>query len=124
MRGTVLVTGGAGYIGSHTCIELLREGYEAVVVDNMVNAVQGDNHIPVSLERVQKIAGKKITFYNLDVREKDKLEKVKRILIALRGLPMQNWDILGRKTPVYPGKTIQKLFSIFGKIFPAVIIIL
>jgi UDP-glucose 4-epimerase len=42
-RGTVLVTGGAGYIGSHTVVELLKEGYDAVVVDNMGNAVAG-NH--------------------------------------------------------------------------------
>lgn len=41
-RGTVLVTGGAGYIGSHTVVELLKEGYDAVVVDNMGNAVQGN----------------------------------------------------------------------------------
>ena len=41
-RGTVLVTGGAGYIGSHTVVELLKEGYDAVVVDNMGNAVQGE----------------------------------------------------------------------------------
>ena len=43
-RGTVLVTGGAGYIGSHTVVELLKEGYDAVVVDNMGNAVQGNHY--------------------------------------------------------------------------------
>ena len=77
MRGTILVTGGAGYIGSHTTLELLKEGYEAVVIDNMSNAVQGDDGKPVSLERVEKITSKKVTFYNLDVREKDRLEQVK-----------------------------------------------
>jgi len=75
-RGTILVTGGGGYIGSHTTVELLKEGYEAVIVDNMTNAVMGDNGKPVSLERVEKITGKKVTFYNLDVRERDQLEKV------------------------------------------------
>ncbi|CAG5111596.1 Oidioi.mRNA.OKI2018_I69.chr2.g5885.t1.cds [Oikopleura dioica] len=74
-RGTVLVTGGAGYIGSHTVVELLKEGYDAVVVDNMGNAVQGDNG-PESLHRVEKITGKKVTFYELDVRDAEKLEKV------------------------------------------------
>jgi len=75
-RGTILVTGGGGYIGSHTTVELLKEGYEAVIVDNMTNAVMGDNGKPVSLERVEKITGKKVTFYNLDVREREQLEKV------------------------------------------------
>jgi len=74
-RGTVLVTGGAGYIGSHTVVELLKEGYDAVVVDNMGNAVQGDNG-PESLHRVEKITGKKVTFYELDLREPEKLEKI------------------------------------------------
>ena len=78
MKGTILVTGGAGYIGSHTTVQLLKEGYEAVIVDNMVNAVHGEHGKPVSLERVEKITGKKVTFYNLDVREKDRLEEVNK----------------------------------------------
>ena len=50
----ILVTGGAGYIGSHTCVELLEKGYEVVVVDNF------DNSSPESVKRVEKITGKKI----------------------------------------------------------------
>jgi UDP-glucose 4-epimerase len=60
-RGTILVTGGAGYIGSHTCLELLNSGYEVVAVDNLVNSRRE------SLERVKQITGKPITFYEVDV---------------------------------------------------------
>ncbi len=66
----ILTTGGAGYIGSHTCIELTRAGYEVIVVDNL------DNSSDKSLERVEKIVGKKIKFYKEDVRDKDALRKI------------------------------------------------
>ena len=66
----VLVTGGAGYIGSHTCVELLSSGYGAVVVDNLCNAN------PVSLERVETLTGKKLTFYEGDVRDEGLLRKI------------------------------------------------
>lgn len=52
----ILITGGAGYIGSHTCVELLNSGYEVVVVDNLMNSSSK------SLERVQKITNKKLIF--------------------------------------------------------------
>ncbi len=55
----VLVTGGAGYIGSHTVIELLDNGYEVVVVDNLSNSKE------TSLERVKKITGKTFKFYKI-----------------------------------------------------------
>lgn len=58
----ILVTGGAGYIGSHTCVELLNKGYGVVVIDNLVNSN------PKALERVEQITGKKLSFYEADVR--------------------------------------------------------
>jgi len=66
----ILVTGGAGYIGSHTCVELLNSGYEVVVVDNFSNSN------PESLKRVQEITGKHLKFYEIDILEKVALEKV------------------------------------------------
>ena len=66
----ILTTGGAGYIGSHTCIELVNAGYEVVVVDNL------DNSSEKSLERVEKIVGKKIKFYKEDVRNREVLKKI------------------------------------------------
>lgn len=67
---TILVTGGAGYIGSHTCLSLLEEGYNIVVVDNYVNSS------PESLNRVKKILNKDFKMYNCDICNKSSLEKV------------------------------------------------
>ena len=67
---SVLVTGGAGYIGSHTCVEMLESGYEVVVIDNL------DNSSSESLNRVEKITGKKVKFYENDVRDKEALRKI------------------------------------------------
>ena len=66
----ILLTGGAGYIGSHTIIELDKAGHNVVVVDNLVNSN------PESLRRVSKIIGKEIPFYEVDVRDSVKLSKV------------------------------------------------
>jgi UDP-glucose 4-epimerase len=66
----ILLTGGAGYIGSHTIIELLSSGHSVVVVDNLSNSS------PESLRRVEKITNSSIPFYNIDVRDADSLEKV------------------------------------------------
>ena len=66
----VLVTGGAGYIGSHTCLELLNEGYGVIVIDNLCNSN------PKSLERVQSLTGKSLTFYEGDVRDEALLRKI------------------------------------------------
>ncbi|MDD7674697.1 MAG: SDR family NAD(P)-dependent oxidoreductase, partial [Oscillospiraceae bacterium] len=66
----VLVTGGAGYIGSHTCLELLESGYGVVVIDNLCNAN------PKSLDRVEELTGKKLKFYPGDVRDEALLTKI------------------------------------------------
>jgi UDP-glucose 4-epimerase len=67
---SILVTGGAGYIGSHTCVELLNKGYEVVVVDNLSNSSR------ISLDRVERITGKKLTFYEADLLDKAAMEKI------------------------------------------------
>ncbi|MDO7786883.1 UDP-glucose 4-epimerase GalE [Desulforamulus aquiferis] len=66
----ILVTGGAGYIGSHTCVELLNQGQSVVVIDNLSNSKPG------SLERIKEIAGQEFVFYNVDVLDKEGLDKV------------------------------------------------
>lgn len=66
----ILVTGGAGYIGSHTCVELLNKGHQVVVIDNLSNSSEK------SLERVEEITGKKLIFYKVDLRDKDSLFEV------------------------------------------------
>lgn len=66
----ILVTGGAGFIGSHTCVELLNSGYEVVVVDNLCNSSQE------SLNRVEKITGKQVTFYEADILDREALNKI------------------------------------------------
>ena len=67
---TILVTGGMGYIGSHTCVELLNRGLDVVIVDNLVNSSSE------SMKRVQAITGKTPVFYDLDVRDEEKLSRV------------------------------------------------
>lgn len=66
----ILVTGGAGFIGSHTVIELQNTGYEVVVLDNLSNSSRK------SLERVEKLTGKPVTFYEADILDRDALEEV------------------------------------------------
>ncbi len=66
----ILVTGGAGYIGSHTCVELLNAGYELVVLDNFSNSK------PEVLEKIKKITGKDFKFYECDYTSTEALEKV------------------------------------------------
>lgn len=68
----ILVTGGVGYIGSHTCLELLAAGHELVVVDNLSNSK------PAALERVQQITGRKLAFHQADIRDRDAMRAVFR----------------------------------------------
>src|SRR3989344_1157061 len=70
MKKQTLVTGGAGYIGSHACLQLLENGYEIVVVDNLSNSTSE------SLKRVEKITKRKITFHKVDLRNESALKKV------------------------------------------------
>ena len=67
---SILVTGGAGFIGSHTCVELLNAGYDVVVVDNLYNAS------PKALDRVKEITGKDLKFYEADIRDREALNEV------------------------------------------------
>ena len=66
----ILVTGGAGYIGSHTCVELLEAGYDVVVVDNLYNAS------PKVIGRIKEITGKDVTFYEKDIRDLDAMNEI------------------------------------------------
>ncbi len=66
----IIVTGGAGYIGSHTVVELQNAGYDVVVVDNLCNSSEK------SLERVAKITGKKVPFYKADILDREALNKI------------------------------------------------
>lgn len=66
----VLLAGGAGYIGSHTCVELLNAGHEVIVADNFSNSC------PEAIKRVEEITGKKVPLYEADVCEKDAVDKI------------------------------------------------
>ncbi|MCM1544243.1 MAG: UDP-glucose 4-epimerase GalE [Ruminococcus sp.] len=67
---SILVTGGAGYIGSHTCIELMKAGYDVVVVDNFYNSKRE------SLRRIAELSGKEFAFYQCDIRDEEGLNKI------------------------------------------------
>ena len=66
----ILVTGGAGYIGSHTCVELLNAGYDVVILDNLYNSSKK------AVDRIEEITGKKVTFCENDMLDKEALEKI------------------------------------------------
>uniref|UniRef100_A0A7S3ND55 UDP-glucose 4-epimerase n=1 Tax=Aureoumbra lagunensis TaxID=44058 RepID=A0A7S3ND55_9STRA len=70
MKGHVLVTGGAGYIGSHTTLCLLEAGYEVTVVDSLINSKTE------SLRRVEELTGKKLHFFQVDLRDEEKLDSI------------------------------------------------
>lgn len=67
---SILVTGGAGYIGSHTCVELIEAGYDVIVVDNLCNSSEE------SLKRVEKITGKEVLFYRVDIADREKMSQI------------------------------------------------
>lgn len=69
-KKTVLVTGGAGFIGSHICVELIAEGYTVIIVDNFSNSKEG------VIKHLEKITGKVLIFYKTDIRDSESLEKI------------------------------------------------
>ena len=66
----ILVTGGAGYIGSHTCVELLERGYEIVIMDNFSNSK------PDALDKIRKITGKDFKFYEADMCDDEAMDRI------------------------------------------------
>ena len=66
----ILVTGGAGFIGSHTCVELLNAGYDVVIADNLYNASEK------AVDRVKQITGKDLKFYKADIRDKEAMNEI------------------------------------------------
>lgn len=66
----ILVAGGAGYIGSHTCVELLNEGFDIIVADNLSNSSE------LAIDRIKEITGRDLKFYNVNVCDNDKLDKI------------------------------------------------
>ena len=67
---SILVTGGAGFIGSHTAVELLNKGYDVIIVDNLVNSKES------VIDSIKKITGKAPKFYNVDLLDKEKVDKI------------------------------------------------
>ncbi len=67
---SILVSGGAGYIGTHTCVELIKAGYKVIIADNFVNSNEE------AIKRVEKITGTKLTFYNVDLCDEENTDKV------------------------------------------------
>ena len=67
---SVLVTGGMGYIGSHTTVELLKAGKDVIIIDNLCNSSI------VVKDRIKEITGKDVKFYNIDLADKEAVEKV------------------------------------------------
>ena len=88
----ILVTGGAGYIGSHTVVELQSAGYDVVVVDNLCNSSEK------ALDRVSKITGKPVKFYKADILDREALEDKPVVVAAIQNLkdqglyPQGLWD--------------------------------
>ncbi|NWW89318.1 GALE epimerase, partial [Rhynochetos jubatus] len=76
MAGKILVTGGAGYIGSHCVLELLEAGYVPVVIDNFHNAIRGADALPESLRRVQQIVRQPVLFQELDITSEAALQEL------------------------------------------------
>lgn len=73
---TVLVTGGAGYIGSHCIVSLQNAGYKVIALDNFANSVCNNDNQPLAIKRCEKITGQPITFYKCDLLDVDAVNKI------------------------------------------------
>ncbi|MFT3983884.1 MAG: SDR family NAD(P)-dependent oxidoreductase, partial [Lachnospiraceae bacterium] len=67
---SILVTGGAGFIGSHTCVELINAGYDVVIVDNLYNSCRE------AVKRIEQITGRQVKFYEADLLDREALEVI------------------------------------------------
>ena len=85
----ILVTGGAGYIGSHTCVELLNSGYEVIVVDNLSNSSVE------SINRVKEITGKQFKFYKEDVLNREALDAILKKMQLKQLFTLQDLKLWG-----------------------------
>lgn len=95
---TVLVTGGGGYVGSHTVVQLLNNNYSVIVIDNLVNCYAEKNQKPESLKRVEQITKKAITFYSADIRDRAALEKIFKAVSTIEKMEvffLQNINYVG-----------------------------
>lgn len=93
-RANILVTGGAGYVGSHTIVELLTNGYNVVAIDNLVNSYAVKDDKPESLKRVEKITGKTIIFYNVDIRDNTALQKLFQTVSVYKQISFVSEDFI------------------------------
>lgn len=73
---TIMVTGGAGYIGSHCVVDLLQAGHDVVAIDNFANAVGDEDGGSPALQRAEQITGKKISFYKADLLDKPQINDI------------------------------------------------
>lgn len=110
MTFTILVTGGAGYVGSHTILEILRSGYDVICVDNLVNAYNAEgSKMPESLRRVEELTNRNITFYNVDLQNRDSLRAIfRKVSIQFTKKILHTLDQLRRNTSSI--QTLQQLY--------------
>lgn len=85
------MTGGAGYVGSHTVVELLNNNYTVIAIDNLVNCYADKNDKPESLKRVEQITGETVSFYNVDIRDYEALDRIFKTVRVCIGIFKLKW---------------------------------